>query len=420
MMEPYDAYHSPRGLREDAELTHVGRGTPMGEYLRRYWQPVAYEADVTDLPLRLRIMGEDLVLFRTRRGEYGLVEARCSHRGASLEYGVLSERGLRCAYHGFHYAPDGTILETGSGAPMANAGTLCHGAYPLHVFHQVLFTYMGPPERKPPFPMLDLYDDPHITVEPARARATDTACNWLQIKENGMDPIHTAWLHAITTGTQRGFSDEMGILPVLQWERNETGMHYIASRRLGDLVWVRVNDAIMPNYGLIPPSDEDSVRKENVAQRPYSMTFIVPIDDVNSKRMYLQFNDDRNPLRPVQIGRSYGQVGRSYEEAQRYPGDHEMMTSQGRITVHAYENLTSTDAGVLAFRRLLREGVRAVAAGRDPIGVVRDPGARIRTRAQNTFVRVPPAATPAADARLLKEIGREIAEGDYLQRLQPV
>jgi nitrite reductase/ring-hydroxylating ferredoxin subunit len=415
-----NAYHSRRGLREDAELTHVGRGTPMGEYLRRYWQPVAYEADVADLPLRLRILGEDLVLFRNGKGEYGLVEQRCSHRGASLEYGVISEQGLRCAYHGFHYAPDGTILETGSGAPMANAGKLCHGAYPLVVFSALIFAYMGPPEKRPPFPMLDVYDDPHITVEPAQPRSCETPCNWLQIHENGMDPVHTAYLHALTTGTQRGFSDEMGVLPVLQWAQNENGMHYIASRRLGDLVWVRVVDSFMPNYALIPPSDEGSPRGENLSQRPYSMTFIVPIDDCNSKRLYLQFNDDRNPLRPVQKERSFGQVGRPYAESQRFPGDHDMMTSQGPITIHAAENLTPTDYGVIALRQLLRDGVRAVQAGADPLGISRDPSYRIRTRTQNTFVRVPPAATPEADALLLKQAGRDVAESDQLNRLPPV
>jgi nitrite reductase/ring-hydroxylating ferredoxin subunit len=420
LLQTYNAYNSRRGLREDPELTHVGRGTPLGEYLRRYWQPVAYEEDVTDLPLRLRILGEDLVLFRSGSGAYGLVEGRCSHRGASLEYGVISERGLRCAYHGFHYAVDGTILEIGAGAPLANGGKICHGAYPLVVFHELIFAYMGPPERIPPFPMLDLFDHPHIAVEPGPERTGILDCNWLQISENGQDPVHTAFLHAIVTGTQRGFSDEMGVLPILQWTQNENGMHYIASRRLGDLVWVRVVDSFMPNYALIPPSDEGSARTENISQRPYSMTFIVPIDDTNSKRLYLQFNDDRNPLRQVQKDRSYGQVGRPYDEAQRFPGDHDMMTSQGPITIHAGENLTPTDYGVIALRQLLRDGIRAVAEGRDPLGISRDPNYRIRTRTQNTFVRVPPAATPDADAALLKQAGREIADSDSVTRLQPV
>jgi nitrite reductase/ring-hydroxylating ferredoxin subunit len=419
----YDAYHSARGLAEDAELTHVGRGTPCGEYFRRYWQPVAYEAEVSDLPLRVRIMGEDLVLFRNGRGAYGLVEQRCSHRGASLEYGVISDEGIRCAYHGFHYAPDGTILATGSGAPMANAGKLCHGAYPLHVFHGLIFAYMGPPEKKPPFPMLDLYDDPHISVIPAPERVSDLECNWLQVHENGMDPIHTSWLHVLTTGTQRGFSDAVGIVPVMFWAPTETGMYYVAARRLeeDDRVWFRVNDKFMPNFGIIPPNDDMETERENISKRPYLLNWNLPVDDGNTKRVYLLLNDDRNPLRPSQYQRGFGQINdRPYAQRQREPGDYDAMTGQGRIAIHAYENLTTTDRGVILFRELYRAGIRAVAEDRDPVGVIRDPQAKIRTRTQNTLVRVPRAESPAAEARLLERVGRELAEGDQLHRFPPV
>jgi nitrite reductase/ring-hydroxylating ferredoxin subunit len=417
--QTFNAYNSPRDLPIGDELTRVGRGTPCGEFLRRYWQPIAYTMDVTDLPLKIRILGEDLVLFRNGRGEFGLVEQRCSHRGASLEYGVISDEGIRCAYHGFHYGVDGTILATGSGAPMANAGKLCHGAYPLFVFHELIFAYMGPPEKKPPFPMLDLYDMPHITVEPGRERSCEVPCNWLQITENGQDPIHTAWLHAITTGTQRGFSDEMAIVPVMQWVQTENGMQYIACRRKGDLVWVRVNDRMMPNYGLIAPSDEHA-DKENISQPANHATWVVPIDDYHTKRLYLLFNDDRNPLRPLQRRLGFGQdASRPYEERQRVPGDYDMFTSQGPIAVHGYEHMTSTDYGVIAVRNITLDGIRAVREGRDPLGIYRDSNHVIRTFAQNTVVRVPPAATPEADEALLRKVGREIAASDLLHALPP-
>jgi nitrite reductase/ring-hydroxylating ferredoxin subunit len=418
LLNTYNAYNSHRDLREDAELTHVGRGTPGGEYLRRFWQPVAYTEDVSDLPLKLKILGEDLVLFKTASGEFGLVEQRCAHRGASLEYGVISERGIRCAYHGFHYAPDGTILETGAGAPLANGGKICLGAYPLFIFHELIFAYMGPPEKKPPFPMLDLYKNPNIVVEPGPKRVSYTKCNWLQMHENAMDPVHTAYLHAMVTGVQRGFSDSMGIVPVMQWVQAENGMYYVATRRAGDLVWVRVVDTIMPNYGLIPPPEHHAV-KENIAQYARVATWVVPIDDFNLKRMYLLFNDKRNPLKPDLYERALV-WDRPYEEAQRSPGDHEMIMSQGPITIHATENLTPTDYGVIGLRQLIRDGIRDVREGRDPVGVLRDPDATIRTRSQNTVLRVPPAATPEADVQLLKDLGRQVAEGDYLERFAPV
>jgi phenylpropionate dioxygenase-like ring-hydroxylating dioxygenase large terminal subunit len=422
-LKTYNAYNSRRGLTEDADLTHVERGTPMGEYMRRFWQPIAYEPEVTDLPKKIKVLCEDLVLFRTAKGELGLVEQRCSHRGASLEYGVISDEGIRCAYHGFHYAPDGTILATGSGAPMANAGKLCHGAYPLHVFNSLIFAYMGPPERKPPFPMLDLYENEHITIEPGIERQCNNDCNWLQIHENAMDPVHTAYLHTLLTGTQRGFSDEMGVLPILQWAPGADGMHYMASRRLGDMVWVRILDAFMPNFGLVPPSDGGAMGKEkaNTSQLSYVAAWVVPIDNENSHRIYLRFNDHRNPLRPVQRAMNFGQAkDRPYEERQRYPGDYDMFMSQGPIAIHGYENLTPTDYGVIALREMFREGMRAVKEGKDPVGINRDPNYRIRTRTQNTFIRAPKAATPEEDVALLKQVGRQVAEANYLNEFPPL
>jgi phenylpropionate dioxygenase-like ring-hydroxylating dioxygenase large terminal subunit len=421
LVRAFDAYDSPRGLTEDADLTRVGRGTPMGELMRRYWQPVAFTHDVSDLPLKVRLLGEDLVLFRTGAGDFGLVEQRCSHRGASLEYGVISERGIRCAYHGFHYAPDGSILETGAGAPLANGGKICHGAYPLHVFHGLIFTYMGPPELKPPFPMLDLYTQPHVTVEPGPGRTCVLDCNWLQVQENGMDPVHAAYLHVLTTGAQRGFSDAVGITPILQFVEHESGICYITVRRMNDddLVWVRVSDRIMPNVGLTTSNVPKA--KENISQRPFAGHWVVPIDDYNTKRLYLMFNDDRNPLRPEHYAIGFGQVNdRPYPERQRQPGDYEAMHSQGPIAIHAYENLTPTDYGVIALRYLLTTSLRAIQEGRDPLGIVRDPNHVVRTRAQTTIVRVPRAATPAADEELLKRTAREIAESDLLHTLPPV
>jgi hypothetical protein len=148
--------------------------------------------------------------------------------------------------------------------------------------------------------------------------------------------------------------------------------------------------------------------------------WVLPVDNHNSKRMYLRFNDHRNPLRPIQRAMNFGQANdRPYEERQRYPGDYDMMMSQGKIAIHAYENLTPTDYGVIGLRAMLREGMQAVSEGKDPLGINRDPNYRIRTRTQNTFLRVPPAATPEADVALLKEIGRQVAAGNYLNELPP-
>jgi hypothetical protein len=283
-----------------------------------------------------------------------------------------------------------------------------------------VFAYLGPPERRPPFPLLDLYANPHITLETGIERFTTTECNWLQMHENAMDPVHTAYLHALTTGTQRGFSDQMGVVPVMQWVTNENGTHYIASRRVGELVWLRVIDTFLPNCGLIPPSNA-TASKEDVSQPAHHAVRTVPVDDGVTKQFFLLFEDERNPMLPMQRKRGFGQANdRPYEERQRHPGDYEMMTSQGRIAVHGYENLTPTDYGVIGLRQQLREGVQAVREGRDPAGLNRDPDKPIRSRTQNTVVRVPAAASAQDDVALLKEVGRNVAEGDYLERFPPV
>ena len=119
--------------QEDTELTQVGPGTPCGEYLRRFWQPIITSAEVQDLPRRLRILGEDLVAFRDKSGAMGLLELYCPHRGTSLEYGLVCDKGLRCCYHGWLFDVDGKILETPGEPPDSTLkDRLYHGAYPVH------------------------------------------------------------------------------------------------------------------------------------------------------------------------------------------------------------------------------------------------------------------------------------------------
>jgi hypothetical protein len=234
-----------------------------------------------------------------------------------------------------------------------------------------------------------------------------------------MDPVHVAYLHAMMTGAQRGFSENAGIIPLLQFMQNETGMNYISTRRIDDeTAWIRVNDRMMPNIGIVSANDE--VRPVNTSRRPYIMVWIIPIDDYNNKRLYLMLNDERDPIRPVQAMEGFGQTGeRPYEERQRHPGDYDMMVSQGPITIHASENLTSTDYGVIGMRQMIREGIRAVQEGRDPVGIVRDPNKVIRTRGQSTVVRVPKAATPEEDEQLLKKVSREVADQELFNTLPP-
>ena len=154
----YGGYWQREVPKEDVELTHVGPGTPCGEYLRRYWQPVILSEDLKDLPKKIRIMGEDLVIFRDFGGKIGLLALHCSHRGTSLEYGVISERGLRCCYHGWLYDVDGKVLEI-PGQSVGNTyhERLYHPAYPTLEYKGLVFAYMGPPDKRPAFPSYDTF-----------------------------------------------------------------------------------------------------------------------------------------------------------------------------------------------------------------------------------------------------------------------
>src|SRR5438045_7902861 len=137
---PFRAYDWRDVPQEDTELTHVGPRTPCGEYLRRFWQPVALSSELTDLPKRVRILGEDLVLFRDKSGRTGLLQLYCSHRGTSLEFGLVSERGIRCCYHGWRFDVDGRILETPGEPPGSTIKErLFHGAYATREYKGLVF-----------------------------------------------------------------------------------------------------------------------------------------------------------------------------------------------------------------------------------------------------------------------------------------
>ena len=149
----YSAYSHRDVPTEDVELTHVGPGTPCGEYMRRFWQPLPIFQEPTDLPIRFRLLGEDLVVFRDKSGHVGVLELHCSHRGTSLEFGRIEEHGIRCCYHGWQFDVDGRILDTPGEPPESTfKDRLCHGAYPVQEYEGLIFTYMGPPGTMPPFP----------------------------------------------------------------------------------------------------------------------------------------------------------------------------------------------------------------------------------------------------------------------------
>lgn len=417
---PYSAYSRREIPAEDAELTHVGPGTPCGEYLRRFWHPVGLSAELRDLPLRIKILCEDLVLFRDRSGRPGLLQLHCPHRGTSLEFGRISERGITCCYHGWHFDVDGRILDTpGEPADSTLKHRLWHGAYPTQEFKGLVFAYMGPPDKKPPFPLLDTFNMPGYRTE-AGSR-TFLPCNWLQNRENTMDPVHTVYLHTAVSGVQ--FTNAFGDKGALDWMETPVGMVYIHTRRVGDNVWMRMNDFIPPNMHQVPRTWEDG-DEEFIFKRPMMTQWSVPIDDTHTMNMVLRHVNERLSEKErarikahgnAGAGDGFGQTGdRPYEERQRFPGDYDAQVGQRPIAIHALEHLATTDRGIVMVRRMLREGIRAVARGEDPPTLNREAGKTLLTYSNHTVLRLPRRASEEEDNRLLLETGRRMAEG-FLQ-----
>ena len=410
----FGGYFHRRIPAEDAELTHVGPGTPCGEYMRRFWQPICFLDALRDLPHRVKILGEELVVFRDLGGAVGLLELHCPHRGTSLEFGLIDAKGIRCCYHGWQFAADGAILATpGEPAESTLRDRLYHGAYPTQVYRGIVFAYLGPPDRQPPFPQYDSFSRPGYRLVPGQQYFYP--CNWLQIMENAMDPAHTAFLHTIVSGAV--FTSEFGLLPELDFVETPVGMMYIATRRVGDNIWARMVEAILPNLQQVAPIWEDG-REEHTFSGPMMSRWIVPVDDTNT--MFIEFRHvsesegvtpawwaDRDLMLPGQLAAD------SYEFAQRHPGDYEAQVSQRPIAIHGLEHLGATDRGVTMFRNQIRRGARAAAVGQDPVGLGHDAGAVIPTYCNDTVVRVPPAESAAADREVLRATGRGLAEAYF-------
>jgi nitrite reductase/ring-hydroxylating ferredoxin subunit len=405
---PYDPeYGTP-----DPRLTQTGRGTPGGEYLRRFWHVVAREQDFGKLPKRIRIMGENLVIFKDRRGEIGLLHLHCCHRGASLEYGIIEERGIRCCYHGRLFDTDGTMLEV-PGEPGAEQmkSNVCQGAYPTYVFAGLVFAYMGPPEKKPPFPRYDSFEVPGIRLEPGSA--LPFACSWTQIKDNALDPAHTAVLHAIEGPDQ--FSPSFGVFPEMAFSRSTLGLLNVCARRVDDLVWARSTDIIMPNIHCLT-----SIIEDGTSEKPYSPPWLsiwtTPVDDENSINFLLSHihEDDDIPAERRRYLEDFGQSAeRPYEDRQAIPGDYDAMVSQGGVAIHDHEHLGRNDVGVVLFRSLLAEGIDMVERGEDPPYINWKDGEVQTTFVNNQARRVPEGKTPPKDRAILLQTCKTVIEESW-------
>ena len=357
-------------------LTLVGRGTPMGELLRRYWHPVGLAADAAGMPRQIRVLGEDLILFRDGHGRAGLLYPRCVHRGSSLYYGRVEEDGIRCCYHGWKFTVDGQCIEQpcepDNGAKTCRLVRQPH--YPLQELYGLIFAYMGPPARQPLLPRYDVLEDlgPGEFIE-ADANSIGSGgpvivpCNWFQHFENVMDPFHVPILHGAFSGNQ--FTANMALMPKVKFEYTDRGTLSVQLRNVAGGVHRRITEAVLPTIRAVanPRADKDGSCS--------LLGWVLPIDDTHF-RIYsagrVTSPGQLAEIRSHYAGRPWQDL--SEEEHQKMPGDYEAQVSQGKITFHSEEHLNSTDRGVSMLRKVYRDQMKALAEGKDPIGVAFDAG----------------------------------------------
>lgn len=374
--------------REENELlTQVGPGTPGGEMLRRYWHPVTAASELTaDRPMkRVRLLAEDLLIYRDPQGGFGCVGEQCSHRGASLYYGFLEDGGIRCPYHGWLYDREGRCLEQPFEPPQSMLRhTLRHPAYPVEERAGLLFVYMGPP----PAPLVPNWD------VIARRDGTRTIeydpvlnCNWLQMMETNVDPTHNHFLHhytAIKKGL--GWNGDFSI-PILEieFEYGEYGLlkrsHLGGQPPKGDR-WEESGAAIFPN-----------VLRHSGPRGAIDLHYRVPIDDTHSQTIWLGFvpTVDGSEVEQTDIPVIYNILKDGNGEfLMDNNGSQDSMAweTQGPVRDRTIERLGAGDVGVVLFRQMVREQIDVVHRGDDPIGVIRDPARNQLIRFSSNKVRL--------------------------------
>ena len=380
------------------ELAQVGPGTPYGEVLRRYWHPVAKVEDATTRPISLRVLGEELVLFRTRKGKPGLLHPRCIHRGASLFYGGVEDEGIRCCYHGWVFDTEGHCLEQPCEPDLGlHRDRVRQPWYPVEEQYGLLWAYMGPPDRKPVLPRYDTLEElapgEQLIVNDQGVGGGGPAqldFNWLQHWENVMDPFHVPILHARFSGNQ--FTPEMALIPEVSYEYTPLGVRSIQMRELGDGRQLRrVTEVIFPNLRVVASPKLSSGQTNMIG-------WVVPMDDTNFRIFTVARDEDSDflaKLRSTHEGKPWKEL--TELEHQRLPGDYEAQKSQGSISLHSEDHLTTTDQGIAMIRRMMAKQHRAVAGGGDPVGVFFDESERlVRIEGGNYF-------EGEADAPLLAE-----------------
>jgi 5,5'-dehydrodivanillate O-demethylase len=373
---------------QNQRLTQVGPGTPMGELMRRYWHPVAAEAELVDRPTkRVRILGEDLTLYKDGSGTYGLIGQRCPHRLVNMAVGIPEQHGLRCVYHGWLFDETGACLETPAEPPAsAFKEKVRIRAYPVEVLGGLVWAYLGP-QPAPLLPRWDLFVWDNVYRQIGQ---TVLPANWLQCQENSADSWHAHFTHGHYATYLLKLREQRGeVIPEAEreavkvfmnpdarhaYERYEYGM---LKRRIrqGDSEqvhgWKVGHPMLFPNYVRIGKKGW------------YAFQMRVPIDDTHTWHLHYEVARPGEGITvPPQEVVPLFDVPLMAEPDFILGQDFVAWHEQGAITDRSQEMLGVSDEGVILLRRMLEEQMRVVEEGGDPINTFRD-------RAANACIELP-------------------------------
>ncbi len=391
-------------LEQNRMLTETGPGTLMGAYFRRFWQPVALVEELGEVdgpPIRLNVMGEELVAFRDSEGEVGVLDARCPHRGAHLFFGRNEECGLRCVYHGWKFDRHGNAMDLPNVPADSNLHkTVRTKAYPVREAGEIVWAYMGPAAEKLPGGKLPELPQLEFALLPPSQRFVTKQlfeCNWAQIIEGDLDTAHFSFLHmpapsVPSTTHTHSQADEKRLrwmrddpMPQFQVLEHECGFVVAGARNADGQKYWRMTQFLLPTHGTGPST---------LPGETYHGFTIVPINDTSAWCYAYSWNPDR-PLTneectklaagwalvcetdenyvPVRNVHNDFMIDRDEQKHRTYTGvkglaeqDSMIQHSQGPIVDRAREILTGTDAAVVRFRNLMLKGARDLMEGKEP------------------------------------------------------
>jgi 5,5'-dehydrodivanillate O-demethylase len=345
---------------ENELFTRVGPGTPGGEMLRRYWWPIELSAHLTSEPKKIRLLGEEFILFRLPSGEPGLLDLQCSHRGASLEYGRVEKSGIRCPYHGWLYDTKGKVQDM----PCEPSDTtlrqrIQHPAYAVRDVSGFVFAYVGPQ----PVPELPMYDMLAMEGVDKMVQGRDVHTNWMSRSENMMDALHVMVLHA-------------SIYPELAMKRPDR-CDYIETW-YGFQIELDYPNGVRDKHHCFFPAG-NRIQLARAGQIPHHfIQWCTPLDD-HSAQVWQMFAskaaDGKGSIKAAQyqktVRNQYKRVEDGWWNIWERDQDDAIIDSQGQIPNRPREHLGSCDVGIVKLRRRLKESIELVKIGKEPYGVVR-------------------------------------------------